>query len=97
MILLGDSYLIFHSESKVSFISLAKTAVAYDDNVVMKIFCSHGSAALDGDVCWSMVIQVVVLLVCMRGDIGAVGFSLAAWLAIERSGRCVYYCSSDEG
>ena len=89
MILLG--------ESKVSFISLAKTAVAYDDNVVVKIFCSHGSAAVDGDVCWSMVIQVVVRLVCMRGDIGAVGFSLAAWLAIERSGRCVYYCSSDEG
>ena len=65
MILLGDSGLIFHSESKVSFTSLAKTAVAYDNDVVVKIFFSHGSAALDGDVCRSMGIQVVVRLVCI--------------------------------
>ena len=68
MILLGDSGLIFHSESKVSFTSLAKTAVAYDNDVVVKIFFSHGSAALDGDVCSSMGIQVVVRLVCMSEE-----------------------------
>ena len=47
------------------------------------------STALDGDGCWSMSIQFVVRLVCMSADIGGVDFSSAAWLAVERSGRCI--------
>ena len=47
------------------------------------------STALDCDGCWSMSIQFVVRLVCMSADIGGVDFSSAAWLAVERSGRCI--------
>ena len=47
------------------------------------------STALDGDGCWSMSIQFVVRLVCMSADIGGVDLSSAAWLAVERSSRCI--------
>ena len=83
MILLGDSDLIFHSLLKVSFTSFANSAVAYDIDVFVKLLF------VNGDGCWSMSIQFVVRLVCMSADIGGVDFSSAAWLAVERSGRCI--------